>query len=269
MESMENLYNNAARDFLELASEQRLNILFNLMSHKSKISPMAKELGSTVQEVHRNFERLNDAGLIKKDGDGYYQLTTYGKTICTQIPDLVFVSRNRKYFEDHDFGDIPMKFIQRIGALAAGQHIKGFVKVLELWKEIYKNADEYIFEVLAEVPLDLIDPLVARVKKGIKFNYIFSESAISPKGRKQLLEKLGFKAFIEKGLVERKMRKTVQVVVVLNEKEACVLFPTIDGNADIREMFYSNDHMFHEWCLDYFRYCWYGSDIFQESKLKE
>lgn len=266
---MENLYENAANDFLELASEQRLNILFNLMAHRSKISAMAKEIGSTVQEVHRNFERLADAGLIKKDSDGYYQLTTYGKTICTQVPDLIFVSKNRKYFESHDFGDIPMKFIQRIGALAAGQHVRGFVKVLEQWKDIYKNADEYVFEIFSEVPLDLIEPLISRVKKGIKFNYIFSESAVVPKGRKQLLEKLGFKKLIEQGLVERKMKKSVQVVVVLNEKEACVMFPTIDGDADMREMFYSRDHLFHEWCLDYFRYCWYGSDIFQESKLKE
>ena len=185
------------------------------------------------------------------------------------MPDLVFVSKNRKYFEDHDFGDIPMKFIQRIGALAASQHVKGFVKVLEQWKEIYKNADEYIFEILSEVPLDLIEPLIDRVKKDIKFNYIFSESAVVPKGRKKLLEELGFKKLIEKGLVERKMKKVVQVVVVLNEKEACVMFPTIDGGADMRAMFYSKDHLFHEWCLDYFRYCWYGSDVFQESKLKE
>lgn len=266
---MTNLYENAASDFLELASEQRLNILFNLLSNKSKISTMAKELGATVQEVHRNFERLADAGLIVKDKDGYYGLTTYGKTICTQVPDLIFVSKNRKYFETHDFGDIPMKFIQRIGALAAGQHIKGFVKVMEQWKEIYKNADEYIFEVLSEVPLDLIEPVISRIKQGIKFNYIFSESAIVPKGRKQLLEKLGFKKLIEQGLVERKMQKDVKVVVILNEKEACVMFPTIDGDADIGEMFYSKDHLFHEWCLDYFRYCWYGSDIFKESKLKE
>lgn len=266
---MENLYENAANDFLELASEQRLNILFNLLSNRSKISNMAKEVGATVQEVHRNFERLADAGLISKDKDGYYGLTTYGKTICTQVPDLVFVSKNRKYFETHDFGDIPMKFIQRIGALAAGQHIKGFVKVMEQWKTIYKNADEYIFEILSEVPLDLIEPIISRIKHGIKFNYIFSESTIIPKGRKQLLEKLGFKKLLEQGLVERKMQKNVNVVVVLNEKEACVMFPTIDGDADIGEMFYSKDHLFHEWCLDYFRYCWYGSDIFQESKLKE
>ena len=77
------------------------------------------------------------------------------------------------------------------------------------------------------------------------------------------------KSLLEKGLVERKMKKDVSVVVVLNEKEACVIFPTLDGTADMREMFYSNDLLFHEWCLDYFRYCWYGSGVFQEGKLTE
>ena len=262
-------YENAARDFLELASEQRLNIIFKLLEKKSKISSMAKELDATVQEVHRNFERLADAGLIVKDKDGYYDLTTYGKTICTQVPSLLFLSKNRKYFENHDFGDIPMKFIQRIGALAGGQPVKGFVKVLEQWKSIYKNADEFICQLFTEVPLDLIEPLLARVRKGVKLDYIFSESVIVPKGRKELLDKLGIKQLIDKGLVERKMRKNANVVVVLNEKEACVLFPTLDGVADMREMFYSKDSIFHEWCLDYFRYCWYNASPFQESKIRE
>jgi len=200
-------YENAANDFLELASEQRLNIIFKLLEKKSKISAMAKELHATVQEVHRNFERLADAGLIVKDKDGYYDLTTYGKTMCTQVPSLLFLSKNRKYFENHDFGDIPMKFIQRIGALAAGQQVKGFVKVLEQWKSIYKNADEFIYQLFTEVPLDLIEPLLSRVKKGVKLNYIFSESVIVPKGRKELLNKLGMKELIDKGLVELRWEK--------------------------------------------------------------
>jgi predicted transcriptional regulator len=266
---VENFYENAARDFLELSSEQRLYVLFKLLLQKSKISTMAKELEATVQEVHRNVERLTDADLIKKDKEGYYELTTYGKTICTQTPSLVFLSKNRKYFETHDFGDIPMKFIQRIGALTEGKFVKGFVKVLEQWKEIYKNADKYIYEIFYEVPLDHIEPFVNRGKQGVKLNYIFSESAIVPKGRKQLLQKIGFDKLVEQGIVERKMKKNVQVIVVLNEKEGCVMFPTIDGETDVGSMFYSDDHLFHEWCLDYFRYCWYGSDIFQESKLKE
>ena len=266
---MVDLYEKAADHFLELASPQRLQILFKLSEKPFAITEMAKELDSTKQEVHRNFRRLEDIRLIEKDIDGKYSITTFGKTMCTQVPSLVFLSQNMEYFEDHEFGDMPTKFIMRTGQLAGGKHIKGVVKVLEQWKTIYKNANEYVYEVLYEVPLDLIEPLVKRIKEGIQFNYIFSKSAVIPKGRKDLLRKLGFDKLIEKGLVERKMMDSVLTVVVLNEKEACVLFPNRKGEADISEMFYGNDLMFHEWCLDYFRYCWYGSDVFQESKLEE
>ena len=266
---MVDLYEKSADNFLELASPQRLQILFKLSEKPFAITEMAKELDSTKQEVHRNFRRLEDIRLIEKDVDGKYSITTFGKTMCTQVPSLVFLSQNMEYFEDHEFGDVPTKFIMRTGQLAGGKHIKGVVKVLEQWKTIYKNANEYVYEVLYEVPLDLIEPLVKRIKEGIQFDYIFSKSAVIPKGRKELLGKLGFDKLIEKGLVERKMRDSVLTVVVLNEKEACILFPNRKGEADMSEMFYGDDLMFHEWCLDYFRYCWYGSDVFQESKLKE
>jgi len=212
---------------------------------------------------------MEDSRLIEKDVDGNYSITTFGKTMCTQVPSLVFLSQNMEYFEDHEFGDVPTKFIMRTGQLAGGKYSKGVVKVLEQWKTIYKNANEFIYEVLNEVPLDLIEPLVKRIKQGIQFNYIFSKSAVVPKGRKELLRKLGFDKLIEEGLVERKMKDNVLTVVVVNEKEACVLFPNRQGEADMSEMFYGDDPMFHEWCLDYFRYCWYGSDVFQESKLEE
>ena len=258
-----------AKEFLELASDQRLSILFTLRTKKIKVSAMARELDATIQQVHKNFERLTHANMITKDKDGYYHLTTFGETICTQIPSLVFLSQNMKYFTDHSFGSVPEKFVQRIGALVNGQYIKGVTKVLDYWKAIFKNANEYIHGIISEEVLDHIEPIVDKVKNGVKVSSIFSESAIIPKGRKELLEKLGFRKFVEKGLVERKMRKDVKAVVVLNEKDACVMFPRIDGEPDMSNMFYSSDPLFHEWCLDYFRYCWYGSDIFQESKLME
>ncbi len=117
--------------------------------------------------------------------------------------------------------------------------------------------------------MDLIESLLARVKHGIVFNYILSDAVIVPKGRKELLDKLGMKELLDKGLVERKMKENVKVVVVLNKKEACVLFPTLDGDADMKELFYSKDQLFHEWCLDYFMYCWYNSGPFQENKIPE
>ncbi len=266
---MEDLYEKAAENFLELSSHQRLEILFNLLEKKSKISNMAKQLNATNQEVHRNFMRLEDGGLIAKNKDGNYGVTTYGKTMCSQVPALIFLSENRKYFENHKFGGIPDKFIQRIGQLSSGQHTKGVTKVLEHWKAIYKNANTYIYKISSEVPIDLIEPLIKKIKNGVMYNGILLENAIVPKGRKNLLKKLGYEKLIQEGKVERKMRKNVKTIVVLNEKEACVSFPTLAGEANLTEMFYSDDPKFHEWCLDYFRYCWYGSDAFQESKLKE
>jgi predicted transcriptional regulator len=266
---MADLIDKTANYVLDLASPQRLNILFKLLSKDSTPTEIAKELESTKQEVHRNFIRLEESGLIEKKNNGKYSTTTFGETVCTQVPTIVFFSQNRKYFEEHTFIDIPYKFKIRCGQLAVSQHVKGISKVLEQWKTIYKNSREYIYEILSEAPLDLIEPLVKQIKKGIKFQYIFSESTVVPKGRKDFLKKLGFNNLIEKGLIERKMAKNVQTVIVLNEKEACVLFPKNDGESDLTEMFYSDDPMFHEWCLDYFRFCWYGSDEFIESKLKE
>ncbi|MCV0431686.1 transcriptional regulator [Nitrosopumilus sp.] len=266
---MVDLIDETADYVLELSSPQRLNILFKLLGKNLTPSTCAKEVDATRQEVHRNFTRLEKNGLIKKTMDGTYALTTFGKSICTQVPSLVFLMQNRKYFENHDFGDIPNKFNMRCGQLAISNRVKGVSKVLEQWKNIYKNSEDYIYEVIPEVPLDIIEPLVKQVKNGVKFHYIFSESTVVPKGRKALLKKLGFDKLIEKGLVERRMVAKIQTTLVLNEKEACVMFPGNEGEPDITEMFYSDDPLFHEWCLDYFRYCWYGSDIFKESKLKE
>ena len=266
---MEDIFEHASENFLELSSHQRLQILFNLLEKKSKVSNMAKKLDATNQEVHRNFMRLEDGGLIVKTKDGTYGLTTYGKTMCTQVPTLVFLSKNQKYFESHDFGGVPQKFILRVGQLSKGEYLKGITKVLEKWRDIFDHSKKYVYGILVEEPLELIEPAIKKAKSGIKIQSIFHETAIVPKARKKILEKMDFQKLIDSKQIERKMKKTVKTVVVLNEKEACVSFPKIDGDTNITELFFSNDPMFHEWCLDYFRYSWYGSDIFQERKLRE
>jgi len=259
---------NIAKDLFEIASEQRLEILFRLGEKKSAVSVIAKELGASVPEVFRNFERLVKAGLIEKEVSGDYRLTIYGTTILAQIPSLTFLSKHKGYFKNHEYGNIPAKFIQRIGALSSAKHIKGMVKVLEQWKDIHKNAEKYIYNILSEIPYspDIIETVAAKAKQDVNIRSVFSEQVIVPNARKEVYEKLQFKKFIEKGIIERKMQNDVQVVVLLNEREASVLFPK-NGEADMTEMLYSSDPAFHEWCFDYFQYCWASSVPFQERKL--
>ena len=258
------------KDIFEIASEQRLSILLKLNEKKSKLGIMAKELGATAPEVKRNFDRLLKAKLIEKDDNGSFQLTLYGKTICTQVPMFLFLSQNKKYFSEHDFGDIPNKFVQRIGSLSQSNMISGGVRVLEKWTEIYKNAEKYIFNILVEVPYnpDVIELLLEKLKNGIKIHSIFSEEAIIPKERNYIEKKGLFKKFLVSETLKRKMRKAVKAAIILNEKEAGIMFPRNNGEEDMTKMLYGNDPSFHEWCFDYFKDCWDNSTSFQESKLQ-
>jgi len=262
---------NSARIFLEISSEQRLAILLRLSENKSKVSVIAKELGATVPEVYRNFERMVKADLITKDSDGDYNITPFGKIVCSQIPSTQFLSNNGKYFKNHDFGDIPQKFLQRIGALEDGKQVKGFVKVMEKWKEIYQNADEYIENILYEVPYtaDFMQPLVKKLENNVKLRSILSKSAILPKERKQILDNKNIKKLFEKGMMERRLKDSVSTVLIINEKESCLMFPNKSREVDLSEGFYSTSPMFQEWCHDYFNYCWENATSFQENKLKK
>ena len=167
---MEFLTEKIASEFFEIGSEQRLNIILHLNEKAWSISALAKELEATITEVHRNFGRLQKVGLILKNVEGTYHLTIFGKTICSLIPSIVFVSENKKYFQSHDFGDLPIKFLHRVGELCEQKHIKGFVKVLEKWTEIHNNATQYIYNILTEVPYskDIIDVVEEKLNKKIK-----------------------------------------------------------------------------------------------------
>ena len=256
-------------EFFEVGSEQRLSIILNLNKKAWSISPLAKELDATITEVHRNFTRLQKAGLILKNVDGTYKLTIIGKNVCSHVPSYQFLIKNKKYFETHDFGDMPSKFQYRIGQLVEQQHIKGFVRVLEKWKDVHNNASEYIFNILTEVPYskEIIDVVEKKLNNKIKIQSVFSENVIVPDERKIIFKDKKFSKFIKEDLLMRKMTNHVSIVLLLNEKEACIIFPNQNGEPDMREMFYSVDPEFHEWCLDYFEYCWKNSTSFQESKM--
>lgn len=258
-----------ADQFLEIASEQRLNIIQRLHEKKFTISSMAKELEATAPEVHRNFGRLTKAGITIKDTDANYHLTLFGKTIFSQIPSIMFLASNKKYFAEHNFGNMPIKFIHRIGEIDNSKMVKSYVKVFETWNNIYKNAEKYIYNILIEVSYssDLAEMLIQKLENNVKIYSIFSNMAIVSKERQKVLKEKNFQKFITNDTLKRKMNKSITIVVVLNEKEATINFPTNNGDVDLSKMFYSTDPSFHEWCLDYFDYLWKNSGSFQENKL--
>lgn len=268
-------YEHTQHIFFELASEHRLQILFKLHNEKTKLARLARDLDVTMQEVHRNLNRLFEAGLIEKDSSGNFSLSTFGNIIIRQISTFSFLSTYQNYFSEHIAGDIPLKFIYRIGALNKCEFIDGLVAVMEKWKKMYEESEEYICAMLPQIPLELIEAILPRIKSNkLKFSYILPQNALVPRKRTDLLKQVGYEDLLRSGEVERRMIDRIQVAVVLNEKQATVIFPNSKGLTDMTSMFYSNESvdregLFHDWCLDFFRYNWYNSKSFDESKLVE
>ena len=275
MENAGSVFEDSEKTFIELSNSQRLQIINALINSSMNLTLIAKHLGITMQEAHRNFNRLMDAGIVSKDSSGSYSLTTFGNTIVTQIPSINFLSKNKNYFSDHYFADLPMKFVQRIGSLDNSKFIQGLVAVIEEIKEMYRFSEEYIYGMIPQVPLDLMEVAAKTVKeRKIKFNYILPKNAAIPKKGKDFLNEINYQELLKNGLVERKMIEDVRVSVVLNEKKALVMFPSIKGETDMNGAFSNSIHkenskLFHEWCLDYFRYCWLSSKPFDNAKLRE
>jgi predicted transcriptional regulator len=153
-------FRNIEQTLFEVANAERLSILFKLKednnsnkNNKNNLSNLSKELNIIVQELHRHTNRLLKAGLIQKDSSsGYFSLTTFGNIVLMQLSSLDFVSKNRNYFSDHTLGDLPLKFIQRVGSLVNSQLLTNSVAVFEYQKELFSTSRSYVYTILSQVP---------------------------------------------------------------------------------------------------------------------
>ena len=241
-------------------------MLSKLSEKPYRLSHLATELNATMQETHRNIMRLMEAGMVLKDSEGQHMLTPYGKLVVSIIPSLhsclikenILLSMTQATYH---------RICQRIGSLEKCEVVHGVLAIVQRWKNLYLESGSYIKEIMGQVPVDLIEVLSTKIESGVKFSYIFGRDSVIPKGRSEILHKVGWKEFITKGLVARKMLETVRIMVVLNEKEACVLFPNLKGEPDLNTMFYSQDREFHSWCDELFEFQWKLASTFDESKL--
>ena len=124
----------ASELFLELASELRCSILISVSRNLAKLSYLARELDATVQDIHRNVNRLMVAGLVRRE-DGKIHLTEYGRLVTKQIAYFTFMKKHEKFFESHTLGDIPEKFLQRVGALQKCEFVRSVAAVMERLKK--------------------------------------------------------------------------------------------------------------------------------------
>jgi len=255
--------------FMEFAGESRYAILQMLEEQKQRSAQLAKELNLTIQETHRNTVRLADAGLIKKDSDGFFSLTPYGRIMVSQLGSFGFLNKYKEYFGEHFPSDLPSKFLQRIGNLSNCELIHGNFAIIDKWLSLAEDAKEYLRIMTTQIPPQFFKLKVSKAKKGLQIFLIHGENTIAPKGFKKELTSSVVRNLISEGIYKRKMVKKIQTMMVMNEKRGILFFPDSKGESDMYYAFISDDPDFHEWCVDYFDYIWNKAGTYEVSKIRE
>jgi predicted transcriptional regulator len=273
--SSKSFFDEAEETYRQLANSDRLEIMLFLDSRIGKMASISKELGDRMQDVKRNLDSLLNEGLVERNSNGEFSLTTFGSVIVRQIPSIDFLSRNKEYFSNHNFEKIPDKFVHRIGELNNSKFVKGYVAVIETIKEMYSRSEEYIYGMLPEVSLELVEAIISKIRSHIiTFNYILPEKAIVPKVSHELVKDSNYIKLMHQGLINGRMVKKISAAVIVTDKEGALMFPYVEGETDLRTMFYSGDinpdnGQFHDWCVDFFKYNWDNSEYYNKGKLIE
>ena len=149
--------------FLELAHGDRLRALLLIEKEGLKLTHISERLGLSMQETSRHLSRLRDAKVIRKEIDGFYYLTPFGRIALQLLPGYNFILKNRDYFQDHDPSCLPGEFIRRIGELEQYKPGEGVMQVLHLALVVMEEAREYVWILTDQVMTPAIPMMLSLI----------------------------------------------------------------------------------------------------------
>ncbi len=231
--------------FFELASQSRVSILRLLQKDSLKMQEIARRLNVTATEAFRQLERLSTAGLVKRQPDGAFTVSEYGKIVLQASSSLDFVSKNKDYFSTHNIMLLPPQFINRLSELSGAQLSLDTIANLNRAEQAYVNAKSFGCGIAeGTIPEHMISKMDQKMREGLKFKFLVPQNRL-PKPDEA----------IKTPNVEGYGIPELPLILVLTEGFGCVCFLQVDGKVDYTG-FLGDDPTFLGWVQDVFDYYW-------------
>ncbi len=201
------------------------------------MNEVAKKLDLTTTETFRQLQRLTDASLAKKQPEGTYTLTEYGKLILDFSSPFGFLLKNKEFFLTHDIRQLPHQFIMRLDELSEATLLEGMVESTTKISTMIGAAREYMWGMSPEQLFQPLDDISKQVPKGCEYR------VLSPQPYRKLSN------------LEIRTLTNPPLIMALTEKEAAVCFRLIGGKVDYAS-FFGAGLAFHGWAKDLLLYYW-------------
>jgi predicted transcriptional regulator len=244
----------------ELSNEDRLLILLQLKQKQAKIAHISKKLNFTVQETSRNISRLAEANLIKRRGDGSFQLTAYGENTLNLLPGLDFLSKHVNYFTSHTLSRLPHEFFCRIGDLLNCSYVDDVMITFYEAEKMMDESKKFLWLMSDQHLVSAIPHMKKALENGAKLRVLLPKDLPFPIGYFEqecvkefyIVEK---KAKREGRFEERWIYRIDTAIGVSDKTSGRVFFPTLEDSFDYKG-FIVADTLSHKFCVDLFEYYW-------------
>lgn len=247
--------NNLAKILTCLSNSKRRKIIFatNDTSNEIFADPLQSNL------IIKELKNMEELGLVKQEQIGIYRLTTIGSAVSECSKGFEFLEKNKDFFVDHGFGDVPKSLLKNIGRLTNSQFFYGVHLALSKWSKIVSESQEFVNCIFSQPPIVVADYLGPKIKSGLKIQVLFDKSSKIPDCN-EFVKKMGLREHKTNENFNKRITESAKINLIMSEKEACVIFPDDKGIVDLHGNFISSDPDFVSWCREFFEYKWNDSE---------
>lgn len=232
--------------YFELSNEDRMSILQTLLEEQLNLTGLSTSLGLKNQEVSRHLSRLESSGFVRKNTDGTYAVTHFGKLCLIKNDEMEFIVTHLEYFNNHSVEKIPRELVAKIGVLSNSTFINDTLIALQIVKRIFDESDEYLFRLSNQFLMILLDQVVSAADRGVIYSFIYSSDITVPPNASDTVR---LRDASHKGTFFSYTHPDVKAFMVMSEKEVMLAFPELDGKYDYTG-FNSTDKDVLKWCKE-------------------
>ena len=231
-----------------------------------RITEIARDLKLHNPESRRHLSRLNAVGLIQRDNDGYYHITSYGETVLISLQEIDFMSSHKDYLISHILTKIPIEFLRQIGALSGSKHIDNALNFLLQTENLFRESKKYIWLLVDQFPLNSLSTIIEAISRGVQFKIIEPfDRILSPNIDSMTSEDVqALTRARHTPLVEQRILYEFNVNLYLSENRCVIAFPTSDGQYDYTG-FSASDASSLNLCKNLFQYYWDNAEQVQRA----
>ncbi len=232
--------------FAELASKNRLAIIYALEKGPLKFSQIATQIGATSPELSRQLNRLMDVELIQKDAEGVYSLSPLSQALLPSMASFEVIGKFSKFFRKHDVSSIPPELSRRLDALEDGEVIEGVFVLMERVDRLFEEISEYSWYLSNDFPRFYISRIKKKLHEGVEIRVLYPESLIDlilSESDNDIIQKVEMRAIDE-----------VNIIINVSDSFGLIALPGPDGIIDRDMVLLGRTEQFKQWCRDIFEY---------------